>query len=291
MKQVETNANIKTNHDDGNAAGNSNPASGYLQNLDNPYGKTIRINPLEDTANGKAFSVPSSNPFVGQAGAAEEIYALGFRDQQTFSFGQDRNGANVLVTIDIGASQREEISLVRPGGNYGWERFEGTVDLNPGVALALGTHHSPPVAEYVHSAATGGFAIIGGLRVSDPNFLDQVVFSDLSNGKLFFVDYDALLQAEIDGDQAQIFEINNFTKDGTIVMELGVGISSNDINQLTFEDVYGAPRGDARFGTDEAGNVYIVSKQSGEIFRTGWFAVAAVPEPSSFALYKCSGDP
>ena len=119
---------------DASTAGNSDPISGYLQNLNNPFGKIIRINPLQSGSN--SYSIPSSNPYFGQAGVAQEIYAIGFRDPQTFSFGIDNNGATVLITFDIGASQREEISLVRAGGNYGWESFEGTRVNKPSVPLA-----------------------------------------------------------------------------------------------------------------------------------------------------------
>lgn len=258
---------------DGNAQGNAAPATGYLQELDNPYGKIVRINPLQ--AGEDAYSVPASNPFVGQLGAAEEVYALGFRDQQTFSFAQDSNNETVLITFDIGAAEREEVSLVRAGGNYGWERYEGSLDFAPGVALAPASPiHSPPVLEYVHSNDTGGFAIIGGLLVSDPtdpNFQDKVIFSDLPNGKLFYADYAEMLQAEMNGTQAQIYQVNQFMKDGTLVTEDGT--ANGGLNGLvSFEDVYGASRGDARFGTDEAGNVFIATKQSGEILKTGLVA-------------------
>ena len=177
-------------------------------------------------------------------------------------------GEAVLITFDIGASQREEISLVRSGGNYGWGRFEGTRLNNSSEPLAPGTVHSPPVLEYDHT--TGGFAIIGGLRVTDPNnpnFVDQVLFSDLPTGKLFYADYQELLQAEVNGTQARFFEINNFTKDGVTVTENAGGDGTNP--GVTFEDVVSRNRGDARFGSDELGNVYIITKQAGNIFRTG----------------------
>ena len=251
---------------DANANGNLPPGPGYLQNLDNPFGKIIRINPLQNESN--SYSIPNSNPFVGDPGAAQEIYALGFRDPQTFSFGKDNAGEDVLITFDIGANEREEISLVRSGGNYGWGRFEGTRLNNTEETLATGTVNSPPVLEYDHT--TGGFAIIGGIRVTDPNnpnFADQVLFSDLPTGKFFYADYQELLQAESNGFQARFFEINSFTKDGVTVTENAGGGSTNP--GVTFEDVVSRDRGDARFGTDEQGNVYIVTKQAGNIFRTG----------------------
>ncbi|MEM6804196.1 MAG: PKD domain-containing protein, partial [Bacteroidota bacterium] len=251
---------------DANARGNSAPDGAYLQNLNNPFGKIIRINPLQNGTD--AYSIPASNPYFGQAGLAQEIYAIGFRDPQTFSFARDNDGEDILITFEIGASLREEIMFVRSGGNYGWERFEGTRLNNANEALATGTTHDLPVVEYDHT--TGGFAVIGGLLVSDPNdpnFTNKVIFSDLPTGKVFFADYQEMLQAEQSGTQAAFFEINNFTLDGVRVVENAGGGGTNP--GITFEDVVGRNRGDLRFGFDEVGNVYFVTKQSGKIFRTG----------------------
>ena len=45
-------------------------------------------------------------------------------------------------------------------------------------------------------------------------------------------------------------------------------------------------RGDARFGVDEVGNVFIVTKQSGIIYGTGLVlsGYATIPEPTSIGL-------
>ncbi|WP_303318083.1 PQQ-dependent sugar dehydrogenase [Flavivirga abyssicola] len=250
---------------DGSALGNGAPATGYLQKLENPFGKIICINPLQNGAD--AYSIPTTNPYYGQIGVAQEIYAIGFRDPQTFSFAHDTEGNDILITFDIGAAQREEIIIVRPGGNYGWERYEGTRLNNSNVSLVQGTVHSPPVVEYDHT--TGGFAIVGGFVVSDPqdvNFKDKVIFTDLPTGKVFFADFNEMLQAEKDGNQASFYEINNFKLDGVEITENIGGGGTNP--GVTFEDVIRYQRGDLRFGHDEQGNVYFVTKQSGTIFKT-----------------------
>ena len=81
------------NGSNGNLGGNP-ITSGAGQATNKPNnggtGEIIRINPLQN--GGNSYSIPSSNPFVGQASVAEEIYALGFRDAQTFSFGTDNSG-------------------------------------------------------------------------------------------------------------------------------------------------------------------------------------------------------
>ena len=239
-------------------AGAANAFS-HPQTLDNPFGKIIRINPLQDGAD--PYSIPATNPFdddgpvLDNDGLAEEIYALGFRDQQTFSFAKDGNGETVLVTFDIGESLREEVDLVRSGGNYGWSRWEGTNVLQPGAPLS--STPTPPVLEYNH--ATGGFAIIGGFLVSDPSdptFQEQVIFSDLVNGKMFHADYGAMLDAEQTATQATIFEM-------TVEFEGDTGKFADVLDHID------GGRGDARFGADEDGRLFIVSKQTDKIFDTG----------------------
>lgn len=247
---------------------NRNPEPGYVQNLDNPFGTLLRIDPLQNGAD--AYSIPATNPFDDGGplhdddGVAEEIYAYGFRDPQTFSFAKDGSGESVVVTFDIGASEREEVDLVRSGGNYGWDRHEGTLELNSDRPLVVGSVHAPPVLEYDHDT---GRAIIGGFVVNDPDdprFRNQLVFSDLPTGKMFHADYAAMLAAEIAGEQAPIFEI-----------PVNIGGSVGN-----FADLIGHQngRGDARFGFDGAGNVYIVTKWSNSLFATG-LVLAEFPAP------------
>ena len=54
---------------------------------------------------GVSYQVPSDNPFVGQAGAAPEVYALGLRNPYRYSF--DSQTGDLLIG-DVGGSQREE---------------------------------------------------------------------------------------------------------------------------------------------------------------------------------------
>jgi glucose/arabinose dehydrogenase len=79
------------------------------QQLDSLMGKVLRIN-----ADG---SIPKDNPFVGQAGARGEIYALGFRDDQGMAI-HPRTGR--LWTSEHGPRGGDEINEVEKGKNYGF---------------------------------------------------------------------------------------------------------------------------------------------------------------------------
>jgi hypothetical protein len=137
-------------------------------------GKILRIRPR---ANG-GYTVPKSNPFVGQRGIRPEIWAWGLRNPWRFSFDR-RTGA--LTIGDVGQDTEEEIDFARHGGrgaNYGWSIFEGDRRFRPGSAPGAVF----PVLVKLHS--DGYCAIIGGYVVRDPavRSLDgSYVYGDLCN--------------------------------------------------------------------------------------------------------------
>lgn len=98
-------------------------AGGNAQNVEaNLFGKILRIN-----VNGTPYSIPADNPFVNKAGM-DEIYAYGFRNPFRMSF--DMGGSHWLIAGDAGQVLWEEVSVVRKGGNYGWNVKEGTHCFN-----------------------------------------------------------------------------------------------------------------------------------------------------------------
>ena len=70
------------------------------------------------------YTVPADNPFIGVQGARPEIWAYGLRNPWRFTF--DRLSGD-LWAADVGQNSREEVDLIVPGGNYGWNVMEGTV--------------------------------------------------------------------------------------------------------------------------------------------------------------------
>lgn len=228
------------------------------QKVDNPFAKILRIDPLQ--SGDKPYSIPQDNPFVID-GKPTESYAIGLRDAQTFSFAKDLAGQTVIIAFDIGALLVEEINIIRPGGNYGWDRYEGLTTFD--ADRELNGQASPPVVQYGHAFPTrlgdlptgGGAAIIGGLVVSDPDdpfFQGQVIFADLPRGTLMHANYHDMLTVEGTGNPLAPFIMN---------VRLGDKVGN-------FADVIDAARGDTRFGFDQAGTIYIVSKQTDTIYKT-----------------------
>ena len=99
-------------------------AGGNGQDIDsNLFGSILRI----DIDNGDPYGIPGDNPFVNKPGM-DEIYAYGFRNPFRISF--DMKGNRALYAGDAGQVLYEEVSVVKKGGNYGWNVKEGTHCFN-----------------------------------------------------------------------------------------------------------------------------------------------------------------
>ncbi len=90
------------------------------QDLRSLRGKILRI----DVDGEQPYAIPPDNPFVSQPEIRPEIWAYGFRNPFRMAF--DRLTGR-LFAGDVGMDRREEVNLVVKGGNYGWNRTEGTL--------------------------------------------------------------------------------------------------------------------------------------------------------------------
>lgn len=161
---------------------------GNAQNLANHLGKILRIDVhARDSSNGP-YGIPDDNPFVGISGALEEIYAYGFRNPFRFSF--DRR-TGTLIAGDVGQNDIEEVDVVVAGGNYGWNRKEGTLFFDPnGDERGFATRDNPgdvpadvidPIAQY--DTHHEGHSVIGGFVYRGRMIRElrgQYVFGDFS---------------------------------------------------------------------------------------------------------------
>ena len=268
-------------------AGGTVPNWQHVQDENNPFGKVLRINPLEN--GGDAYSIPVDNPFnnggilLDNDNNSEEIAAWGFRYPQNMSFAKDSGGNARLVVFDIGADNFEEVNIVDIGDNHGWTRHDGPDDgnLNTVLNLPAGSTLEFPATAYDHvipnipgaAATAGGTAITGGFVVSDPNdpnFQNQLLFSDLARGAFFHADFGELVTADATDNQAAM-SVMNVRLDGSA--------------PGGFPSLIGSTRGDARFGVDESGRLFVISRRTNTIFVSDLIADQnPVPEPSTLAL-------
>jgi glucose/arabinose dehydrogenase len=178
---------------DGGGANDQHGARGNGQDLGTLLGKIIRIAPKP----GGGYSIPKSNPFVGQSGARGEIYSYGLRNPWRFSF--DRKTGDIVIG-DVGQNEVEEIDFRRRGTargvNFGWRPWEGRRrnfnEPAPGAVFP----------QLTKSHANGWCSITGGYVVRDRSLrglYGRYVYGDYCKGELRSV---KLSQSRASGDRA-----------------------------------------------------------------------------------------
>jgi len=241
--------------------GSSNDPSNQAQNKNSLLGKLLRININgDDFADPNInYSIPASNPFVGQAGARGEIYAYGLRNPFRNSF--DRSTGNLWIG-DVGQNAREEVDFIAAasagGQNFGWRIREGEI-ATPGIS-------DPPVAGLTEPALTYnhtfGIAITGGyvVRQAGSPLFGMYVFADYGSGRIWAID--AALLAN-----GQLHALSEATEI-TATIDAGAGGALGNIPS---------------FGEGANGELYIVD--------FGGKVVQVVPQPGSVALTTLSITP
>ena len=164
-----------------------NVTEGNGQDLSTMLGKILRVD-VDSPADGKNYGVPADNPFVGQDGAAPEIYAYGLRNPWRCSFD---TGDGKLMCGDVQQNSYEEIDIIEKGGNYGWRVMEAThcfdftaPDDHP--AACDKADLIEPVLEYNNCTAKPdgclGISITGGYvyRGSNADWDGKYIFGDWS---------------------------------------------------------------------------------------------------------------
>lgn len=160
--------------------GSANDPGQRAQDGSTLLGKLIRID--VDPANG-TFVIPADNPFVGDAGVRDEIWAVGLRNPWKISF-DPKTGD--LYIADVGQSALEEVNFQAAnsagGENYGWDIMEGGQCV---VANCDQSGLTMPVTEYTHAdgcSITGGEVYRGQAY---PNLNGSYLFGDFCSGKIW----------------------------------------------------------------------------------------------------------
>jgi len=147
--------------------------SELVQSLSTYNGKILRIN--------RDGTVPFNNPTFQNEPADKkpEIFAIGLRNP--FRFSLDSNDG--LFIGDVGRALREELNISIGGENFGWPKYEGTLEINPSTTL-IEPVPLFPVFEYKH---TGGlWAVIALLSY---NKSDASGFPVEFDGVYFYADF------------------------------------------------------------------------------------------------------
>jgi hypothetical protein len=232
------------------------------QNMGSIFGKILRIDPLGTNSANKKYGIPAGNPFIGQAGALPEIYAYGVRNPQRFSW-DSRNGR--LFLADIGQNIVEEVSVITPGANLGWNEWEGSYRYISREAVNLAAPRADPKVTYPiveygqldpllqpQSAVTGVVAYRGN-RV--PQLANLLIFGDNPSGEVFYVGADQLPSGGQDAIRRVVFGTTGTPRTLlSLIQEKNMAQGKKP-----------ATRADLRFGTGPNGRVFLLNKADGII--------------------------
>ena len=234
------------------------------QNVNSPFGKLLRIDPLgSNSASGK-YGIPAGNPFSndGSASTLGEIYALGFRNPQRFTW--DPKNGNLFVA-DIGQNTVEEISIVTPGANLGWNDWEGSFTYVSRDGVSLTSQRSDaklvyPIVEYgqpdpllqPQSAVTVGAVY---RQTAIKQLANLLVFGDIPSGEAFYINADNLPKGGQDAIRRILFNDNGVAK---TLLKI---IKDTNVKQGKMP----ATRADLRFGLGPDGQIFLLNKGDGII--------------------------
>lgn len=234
--------------DGGNAddVGGGHAPEGNGQNLMTMLGKVLRID-VDNPEAPNNYGIPGDNFFEadGDSNTLGEIYAYGLRNPFRGSF--DR-GTGRLFLGDVGQNRREEVDIIVNGGNYGWRIMEGIECFN------VNDHFTPlpmcdmdglilPINDYgrsIGTTVTGGYVYRGSMY---PNMVGLYIFGDFGSGRIWSLE---------EGPP------------GTWT-------------RTELEDIAGGTI--AGFGEDEAGELYMANRASGQIMRLTDISPTPTPTP------------
>lgn len=231
-----------------------NGYSFLTHSIEKIWGTILRIDPLgRNSANGQ-YGIPMGNPFAKNQNshALGEIYAYGFRNPHRFTW----NKSGEMLACNIGQGNIESLNLIMPGHDYGWPIREGSFvidplgDLNKIYPLPKNDSNykiTYPVAVYDHDegkAISGGFEYWG---TTIPQLKGKYIFGDIPTGRLFYVN-------TADISQGKLAPVKEWR------------ISLTGIPQ-TFKELHPTARVDLHFGRDFYGELYILTKFDGRVYR------------------------
>ncbi len=189
--------------------GKANDPHDFSQNTFSLLGKVLRID-VDRREGSLEYGIPEDNPFKNKPGYRGEIWTIGMRNPWRLHWDIP---SNTLFCADVGQHQKEEINLIKKGGNYGWSFREGT-----GAFSLKNREPSPdlefidPVFEYGHDEGTsvsGGMVYRGGKL---PVLYGHYIFGDWGTGKCWAI--------EVENDQTTSKKYIEFVLDGEVINDL-----------------------------------------------------------------------
>ncbi len=206
-------------------------------------------------------SIPSDNPFFSQGGNVAKYFAYGIRN----SFGMDFDPmTNKLWMTENGPNFFDEINLVEPGFNSGWEKIMGPDARNSKNVSDLfsiaGSHYGDPKFSWLNTVGPTAIVFLDSANLG-AEYENDVFVGDINNGNLYH------------------FKPNGM-RDGFVFSGAGLADMVADNSAELDETIIGtgfAGITDLKVGPD--GRLYVVSFGEGKIY-----AISNATLPLSFGI-------
>ena len=223
---------------------------GQVQNIKNGpppdnTGGIFRINPNDGSPANK------NNPFLTEA-SLNKYYAYGIRNGFGLAF--DPVTKNLWDT-ENGPTKYDEINLVRPGFNSGWQRVMGPISASGESQDELvnlpGSKYADPVFSWEDPPAITDIEFLNSSKLGD-KYKNNTFVGDYNNGNLYYF--------EVNDDRTGI-KFDNSSQAG--LSDLVVN-NKKELSEITFGTGFGSIT-DIKTGPD--GLLYVLSFDSGKIYR------------------------
>lgn len=210
-----------------------------------PWSSILRIDPQGSNSTNGKYGIPASNPFADDPNKAGEVYAYGFRNPNRVFWSSDGR----LLATDIGHHNIEELNVIEAGKFYGWPQREGTFVINPYGNMSdifplpnddsdLGATY--PLIQLDHDEIN---AIIAGYFIPSGDLKGKFLFGDVPGGKLFITD----LQGKNPKVESWKIIFNG--------------------KEMTAKELCNCKRVDLKFGQDNTGQIYMMTKFDGKVYK------------------------
>ena len=223
---------------------------GKLQNfLDGPEpddtGVIFKVNPNDGSA-------APNNPFANSGNSVlSRYYAYGIRN----SFGLTIDPiTNMLWDTENGPSEYDEVNLVRPGFNSGWQTVMGPISRSGQAEDELvsfqGSHYADPVFSWRTPPAVTDIEFLHSSKFGD-KYANNIFIGDNNNGNVYYL--------QVNDDRTGL----KFDASQTGLIDLVVD-NEEELSAIIFGSGFGSI---TDIATSPDGFLYIVSFEDGIIYR------------------------
>lgn len=201
----------------------------------------------------------AGNPFSASAGF-EKYFAYGIRN--SFGMAFDPMTDKLWITHN-GPSSFDEIDLVEPGFNSGWNLVMGPAGNPSGLFVLPGSHYADPKFSWLDTVAPTGIAFLNSTALG-AQYQNDAFVGDVNNGNLYRFQLNAMR--------------NGFVLTGVLADKVADN-NSNELSQVIFGTGFNGIT-DLKVGPD--GFLYVVSIGAGAIYVVRpagpTFGVSALPD-------------